>query len=64
MSKRKYRRGGHIMSLDELARQEIIFFRKQPVHFGWFGNWQLRMCQKLIGKDGVLYYAIKEDDTE
>ena len=40
MGKRKFRPGGKIVSLDEVARQEHIYFCDKIYHRGWFGSWQ------------------------
>lgn len=59
--KRKYRRGGHILSLDELARQEFVYWHDKIHPRGWFLSWQFRMAVENIGETGCIYYAIKED---
>ena len=56
MSKRKYRKGGKITSLDELAKQEFVYFYDKITHCGWFGSWQFRLTAKYIER-GCLYYA-------
>lgn len=56
--KRKYRKGKQITSLDELAKQEFIYFHHKITHCGWFMSWQFRMTQILLER-GVLYYAEK-----
>lgn len=58
--KRKYRKGARITSLDELAKQEFIYFTNQIVHRGWFMSWQFRLVDMYI-KRSLLYYAEKED---
>ena len=58
MSKRKYRRGSHIRSMDELVRQEVVFWKDKPTHKGWFMSWQLGMTAKTIGEKGIIYYAM------
>ncbi len=58
MSKRKWRRGSHILSLDELARQEVIFWFDKPTSKGWFSSWQFRMAAKAIGEKGAIFYAM------
>lgn len=62
-----YRMGGKIRALDELARQEFIFFssKNNPklYHCGWFMNWQFRVAARYI-RWGYLYYAVKEDDHD
>lgn len=58
---KRFRRGGHILSLDELARQEFVFWNDVLTHKGWFLSWQFRMAQNAIGENGCIYYAIKEE---
>lgn len=58
MSRRKWRRGSHIMTLDELARQEIVCWWDKPTSKGWFMSWQFRMAMKAIGSKGVVFYAL------
>lgn len=58
MSKRKYRRGCHILSLDELVRQEVVFWVNKPTARGWFLSWQLRMAANAIGNKGLIFYAM------
>lgn len=41
MSKRKYKPGCYIVSLDVLMKQEKIFFKGKLVNRTWFANWQL-----------------------
>lgn len=59
MKQNKYRRGGHILSLDELAKQDFVYFRHKIYHEGWFGSWQLRFIKRNIGENGHIYYAEK-----
>ena len=65
MSKiRKYRKGGKITSLDELSKQEFIYFRDRLTHHGWFMSWQCRVALMYI-QSGSLTYAVKNDlDSE
>ena len=58
MSKRKWRRGPKILSLDELVRQEVVFWSDKPQSHGWFMSWQFRMAAQAIGKNGVIFYAM------
>ena len=58
--KKKYRKGEKITSLDELAKQEFIYFFDKITHAGWFTSWQFRLAQKYIER-GRLYYAEKEE---
>ena len=62
--KRKYRRGGHILSLDELMQQEFIFWLDKVTHRGWFMGWQLAFASKYIGPKGCIYYAIKNEEKD
>jgi hypothetical protein len=65
MSKRKYRKGEKITSLDELAKQEFIYFFDKITHCGWFMSWQFILAEMYIRR-GWLYYAVKieEEDNE
>ena len=57
--KRKYRKGAKITSLDELAKQEFVYFFDKITHVGWFSYWQFRLAARYIDR-GWLYYAEKE----
>lgn len=59
--KRKYQKGEPITSLDELSRQEFIYFYHKITHRGWFMSWQFSMAQRLIER-GALYKAEKVDN--
>ena len=59
--KRKYRKGNPITSLDELSKQEFIYFFDKITHCGWFMSWQLCMAKRYIDR-GFLYYAEKVGD--
>ena len=63
--KRKYRKGEKITSLDELVKQEFIYFFDKITHNGWFMFWQFRMTKRFLDR-GFLYYAerIKEGETD
>ena len=56
--KRKYRKGSKILSLDELAKQEFVYFFDKITHRGWFTSWQFRLAQSYIER-GWLYQAEK-----
>lgn len=58
MSRRKWRRGPRILSLDELARQEIVCWLDKPTARGWFLSWQFRMVANAVGEKGVIFYAM------
>ncbi len=63
-SKRKrFRPGVPIRSLDELTRQEFVFFNGKLYHKGWFASWQLMWCATHI-RYGELLYAVKEDNED
>ena len=59
MSKKKYRKGQHILSLDELVKQEFVYFNDKITHRGGVESWQLRFVRRHIGKNGRIYYAEK-----
>lgn len=48
MSKRKYKPGGYIISLDKLMKQEFVYCAGKLVHKGWFGSWQLRYANSEL----------------
>lgn len=56
---RKYRKGDKITSLDELSKQEFIYFFDRLIHNGWFMSWQYRLAQRYI-RCGWLFYAVKK----
>ena len=58
--KRKYQKGEPITSLDELAKQEFIYFSDKITHHGWFMSWQTSLAKRYIER-GWLYYAIRKD---
>ena len=58
---RKYRKGNPITSLDELSKQEFIYFHDKITHRGWFMSWQFSMAGRLLER-GCLYYAEKVGD--
>ena len=63
-SRRKYRKGGHILSLDDLMKQDLIYFCDKIYHRGWFKNWKLLMVANLIGEKGLLFYVVKEEGKD
>ena len=48
MSKRMYKSGDLIISIQELVEQERIFCRNKLEHKGWFMSWQLRYAMQAI----------------
>ena len=59
-----FERGDHVKSLDELVKQDFVFWHKQLLHKGWFLSWQLRMSYMCIGENGCIYYAIKKEEKK
>ena len=57
--KRKFAKGDHIVSLDDLAHEEYIYYRDKVVHRGWFLSWQMSFVSRNIGPYGHIYYAEK-----
>ena len=62
--RRKYRHGGHILSLDELARQEFVYWHDKITHRSWFMNWNFKMAVQAIGEKGCIYYAIRNEEGD
>lgn len=56
MSKRKYKQGDLVTSLDELSTLPVVFFHGKVVNCGWFLSWQLRWVLYRI-KTGQIYKA-------
>lgn len=61
--KRKYQKGEQITSLDELCRQEYVYFFDKITHRGWFKSWQIRLALIYI-ECGYLHYALKVGETK
>ena len=62
MYKRKYKKGKQIKSLDELSKQNFIYFFDKVTHCGWFGSWQFRLAQSYINR-GCLFKAERCDEV-
>lgn len=60
--KRKYKRGEHIESLDELVKQEFVYFVDKITPKGWFLSWQLNFTIRWLGPNGRIYYAEKVEE--
>lgn len=58
MSKRLYKKGEKITSLDELMTQEFVYMRHKITHKGWFSSWQIRWMKNWIDL-GWVYKAEK-----
>ena len=50
MSKRKYKPGSYIISLDDLMKQEFVYCAGKLVHKGWFGSWHLRYANCALSR--------------
>jgi hypothetical protein len=61
--RRKYRKGERITSLDELSKQEFVYFFDKITHRGWFMSWQYRLAKCYIDR-GCLYYAEKAGEEQ
>lgn len=59
-SKRKYRKGEPITSLEDLANQEFVYVHDKITHRGWFMSWQFRFAKDMLEK-GVLHKAVMEN---
>lgn len=57
--KRRYHPGAVITSVDELVKQEFVYWNDKITHHGWFISWQLMMTVSAINS-GRIRYAIKE----
>lgn len=56
---KRYTRGKHILTLDELIKQEFVYWNDKITHRGWFMSWQIQMAVNALGKNGRIYYAKK-----
>ena len=63
MSRRKYRPGPKITSLNELMEQEFVYWNNKITPKGWFQSWQIRMAQCAIDR-GIIRQAIKIESEE
>lgn len=61
MGKRKFKPGGKIVSLDEMACQEHIYFYGKIYHRGWFGSWRFWWVAQQMQR-GSFRYAIREGE--
>lgn len=57
---RKYTKGDVITTIEELDKQEFIYFNNKIYHHGWWSSWQYRMVVRYLN-NGWLYKAIKKE---
>ena len=55
----KYEKGEIITSLDELVKQDFVYWNDKITHFGWFLSWQLRMTNNAINNGTIRYAKLK-----
>ena len=53
----KYIKGEPIKSLDELMKQEFVYFNNRLTNVGWFQNWQIGWG-RLVCKNNLVFEAI------
>ena len=59
--KRKYRKGAAIRSVDDLLKQEFVYFDDKIYHCGWVRSWQLGMVVRHM-ENGRIFYAIRKEN--
>ena len=62
MSKRKYKKGERIWTLEELDRQEFVFFQNKVYHKGFWQSWQYRWVLENL-KRGQFFKADRADQV-
>lgn len=55
----KYEKGEVITSLDELVKQEFVYWNDKITHFGWFISWQLRMTFVALNRGTIRKAKLK-----
>lgn len=60
---KKYYKGRVIRSLDELAKQEFIFFGHKVYHKGWYLSWPLRNVLALL-EGGKIFEAVRIENAK
>jgi hypothetical protein len=58
-----FEKGKRITSLDEVAKQEFVYWRHKVYHSGWFMSWQTRFLLCQI-QSGHIHYAKKIKKVE
>lgn len=61
-SKTKYKKGERITSLDELAKETIVFLPCGIKHHGWWKSMQFRLIESYL-KRGI-YKAVREESDD
>lgn len=62
MSKRKYKKGERIWTLEELDRQQFVFFNDKVYHSGFWKSWQYKWVLERL-KNGQLFKAESTDQV-
>lgn len=52
----KYRKGSRITCMEELVKQDVVFFREKVLHRSFFQSWQIRYAIIQIER-GTLFRA-------
>lgn len=63
MSRRKYKKGALVKSLDELLLHEYFIVNGKTQHRGWVQSWQLGLARLYIER-GCVYVAVKLTNGE
>lgn len=58
-----YRPGDKITSLDELMKQELVYFNHKITNKGWFQNWQIGWANHYMQR-GFVRKTIKIEQEE
>lgn len=62
-SKRKYRVGEPVKSMDELIEQEFVYWHEKIYHRGWFMSWPLNMASKAVRRGEIFKSIHRGDET-
>lgn len=52
----KYRKGSRINCMEELVKQDVVFFHEKVLHWSFFQSWQIRYAIIEIER-GALFRA-------
>lgn len=63
MSKRKYKKGAQVKSLDEFFQHEHFIVNGKTQHRGWCQSWQLGLARHYIER-GLVYVAVRLTNGE